>query len=236
MKQNLMFVLSISIAILTGSPFAQENHWDTGSNQRNDEPPVIGFISEPTDWEFYQSFGLAFAQEAAIPWGSLYSYLQTCATPNGDPCHRTIDACAPLEMVKQTPKKTVIRAGAWRATRRENLTGRTYLDRMECEKAAGLEPTGAVGIALDEKTLTIVRVLFRSPAEQAGIRVGYRLLKVDGNYVDSMPAAMRLLAGVPDSQVEITTSRNGVETPYVVTRKPWSDVYQRKPDQPAHTE
>ena len=196
----------------------------------------LRFISETREWDFVPSFALSFAYELAAPGAGLYSYLQGCQGIGGGSCRRTLEPCAPVEIAKQTPSKTVIKAGGWKATTRDDLRGITYSDRMECEKAAGMEPTTAVGLVFDLQSLTILQVIYRSPADQAGLKPGQRLAKVDGQIVDTPQQALRLLRGAPGTEVDLTVGTGNNESVYRLVRRPWSDVFMRQPAAPATVE
>lgn len=68
-----------------------------------------------------------------------------------------------------------------------------------------------VELKADGGSLLIVRVIPRSPAEQAGIQVGDRIIAVDGKSVDQISAdqAANMLQGPEGSMVELTLRATG---------------------------
>lgn len=187
------------------------------------ETAAFAFFSETTDWVFRPPFGALVALEFVAPGSSVYPMLQGCRGL-GD-CPVTIEVCEPVVLVTQTKKKTVIESGNWKAKIKGDLRNKTFSDRMECERAAEIEPTGVVGIFFNDQ-LSIVKVVPGSPADEAGIKPGRRIVRVDGQEIDTRQQAERVLRGLPGIEVEVVVMRSQVETAYKLVRRPWSEVFR----------
>ena len=79
------------------------------------------------------------------------------------------------------------------------------------------EQSGTVGLILQRRNdeLIITRISHQSPAEQAGVRKGDRLLAVDGESVAKLSAddAMSKIRGTSGTEVVLTLGRAGTEQP-----------------------
>jgi PDZ domain len=87
--------------------------------------------------------------------------------------------------------------------------------RMEAEYT--VRGRGKVGVRVDDKLL-IIEVIPGSPAEAAGVKVGDRILSVDGELLlDHYTASMRI-TGEPGSVLELKVHRKGQPHSFKITR------------------
>ena len=181
------------------------------------------FIKRSLHVTFKRGFWITVLAVDAFGGGALFAAMTPCQGLAD--CPRMIETCEPLIIRKQNKRKTVLSAGPWKAVIKDDLREQTFTDRLNCENAAGLEPTGVVGIVPNEQ-LRIVTVVPGSPADEAGIRPGYRIMKISGEDVTSTLMFSDLALGLPGTEVEIMLMRNRVKTSYKMLRKPWSEVYK----------
>lgn len=76
-----------------------------------------------------------------------------------------------------------------------------------------LASRGKVGIMHETKegAHTVVKVFDNSPAAAAGVRVGDKIVKVDGNPAAATPTELSMsISGAPGTPVELTVIRNEV--------------------------
>ncbi len=183
----------------------------------------LAFLSTTVRWVFKSPFWAGVGVAAVSPDALALSMMNQCQGLAN--CPVTIEVCDPVILTKQTDNKTVVERGGWKATLKGDFRSKTFLDRMECEKAARIEPTGVVGMTFSPD-LTILTVVPGSPAAEAGLTPGRHILRIAGEKVDSLLQAQRLIRGLPGTEVEIVVERNGVETVYNIARKPWSEVFK----------
>jgi carboxyl-terminal processing protease len=98
-----------------------------------------------------------------------------------------------------------------------------YLTPFHYNAARGKLVGVGVDLAIIGQNVEIARVHPSSPAAEAGLRPGDRVVKIDAQPVDNLPphvVAERLL-GDPDTQVELAVARGDMEViPYKLPRRP----------------
>lgn len=186
------------------------------------EATRFAFFPEQTRWVFKAPFGALLGVSYLSSTALVMSSVVPCQG-FGD-CPVDVGICEPVVLLKQKGEKTVIVRGNWKATDRSGLSSKTFFDRAQCEEAAGIEPTGSVGLSVSPD-MVIALVVPGGPASEAGVIAGRRLLRVAGQEVGSPKEALSLIQGLPGTEVEIVAGRMGNETSYLLKRKPWSEVY-----------
>ncbi|WP_008318128.1 S41 family peptidase [Leptolyngbya sp. PCC 6406] len=99
-----------------------------------------------------------------------------------------------------------------------------FLDPQEYSDLTDQTSGEASGVGLqlrrdsESQTVLVMEILPGSPAEQAGLQVGDRIVLVDSQATDRLTAAgvARLLRGAENSQVTLTFSRNGGQNRTVI--------------------
>jgi len=80
---------------------------------------------------------------------------------------------------------------------------------------------GGIGVEVDARSdaITVIAPIEGAPADRAGIRSGDRIIAVDGRPIQGQPLEriVRLMRGVPGSQVRLMIRRPGVENPHELT-------------------
>jgi C-terminal processing protease CtpA/Prc len=102
------------------------------------------------------------------------------------------------------------------------LAHRAFSNCVEDHKAAGflpIEEAGEVGIQLSQDLLVSV-VTPKSPAANAGVAVGDKLVRINGQPVIDKAAAQTMLFGKVNDPVAFTLDRNAAEIVFSVTRGP----------------
>jgi S1-C subfamily serine protease len=100
------------------------------------------------------------------------------------------------------------------------LAHRAFSNCVEDHKAAGflpIEEAGTVGIQLSQSLLVSV-VTLNSPAANAGVMVGDKLVRVNGQPVIDNAAAHTMLFGKVGTPISFTINRDGTDIPISVTR------------------
>lgn len=94
-----------------------------------------------------------------------------------------------------------------------------FLETQKAFRVAGIDPAsqGKIGIIYD-KTLKLTAVVPSSPAAAAGLKVGDRIVEIDGEPVAYSPSLAIKITGKPGTSVAIKVSRSGVESLYTVVR------------------
>jgi PEGA domain/PDZ domain len=105
----------------------------------------------------------------------------------------------------------------------ERQKGVTIQPSAELQVPSDIEPSdkaGKVGLRLGRDGI-IVELAENMPAQEAGIHVGDRLLKIDGKgiFVDNFDATLEMLDGLPDTKVELTIQRDSQQLVFKLTRK-----------------
>jgi hypothetical protein len=89
------------------------------------------------------------------------------------------------------------------------------------------EGVGGVGVLLDMMSgadfMTVVGLVAGSSAENAGVEKGDRLIAVDDAKIEGLPGmeVLKLLRGPPESSVNATFSRQGMNYSVTLARKVW---------------
>ena len=78
-----------------------------------------------------------------------------------------------------------------------------------------------VGVKMVDQHPVIDQVVPRNPADKAGLKVGDRIVKIDGTSIDGLDLARiaSRLRGNVGSQVQITIRRGGGQRTYLVKRQ-----------------
>ena len=78
----------------------------------------------------------------------------------------------------------------------------------------------SVSVTEDDNMITVVNAFKGSPAAEAGIAPGDKIVAVEGEDVDGsmLDAAVSKMRGEPDTQVKVSILRNGEIKEYVITR------------------
>ena len=217
-------IAGILLALATNLAHAQLPTPDPNRPSPTPDTGTLVFFPESIEWVFERSRGLLVAVEAIKRHWSVSIVLPECH--HRTECVVTFKACQPLIMIEQSASETVIAASGWTGRQRRDLRSMTYTDRLACEEAAGVALTSVIGIQIQMKNLVIASVLPNSPAALAGIKRGYRVVRIDGQPVNTIEEALRLLGGPPGTEVELVLARRRTERSYTLTRKPWSEIYK----------
>jgi C-terminal processing protease CtpA/Prc len=84
-----------------------------------------------------------------------------------------------------------------------------------------VEKAGAIGVLLSDSAPNSVTVAFispDSPASKAGLLIGDRVIKVNGQQVLSQAAARAMMFGKVGESISLTIERNGGEKDFQIQR------------------
>jgi hypothetical protein len=101
---------------------------------------------------------------------------------------------------------------------------------LKADYAAFEGQTGRVGLLIrSDKDVVIADVVAGSPADDAGLRAGDRILAVDGEQVDNMSAdwLVGLLRGHPGTTVKVSVQRTGARVDFALTRRSLPEASQK---------
>lgn len=98
-----------------------------------------------------------------------------------------------------------------------------------------IEGRGTIGVQIDQDDLTILKVDAGSPAEQAGLQVGDRIVAVDGEPVADWKESGLRITGTPGTVVTLTVERDGQTRVIEVTRGAPIDIWGNRQTTPATT-
>jgi len=95
------------------------------------------------------------------------------------------------------------------------------VDDMQRLGYVPVEKAGAIGVLLSDSAPNSVTVAFispDSPASKAGLLIGDRVIKVNGQQVLSQAAARAMMFGKVGESISLTIERNGAEKDFQIQR------------------
>ena len=90
------------------------------------------------------------------------------------------------------------------------------LDKTIVPEAYGVNQMGYAGWVPKESSVTVTELEKGMPAEKAGIKIGDRILSVDGQPIPAIEAMIETLKRTQDKPVEITVVRDGQEKTFTM--------------------